>query len=153
MEVMVTAIMAMQMIPINKQPIPFITIVLMSVTASNYIECQQLDQENDVDDDYQPLYYAGISCSSDGNKIKIGVYNDEDCAYIDSNLYVNDYLNRFKLSHALLKDVYSGTKIACISYDEDGKVEENEACANLYEAAAACKTDKGFADNANADGN
>jgi len=121
--------------------------------ASNYIECQQLEQENDADDDYQPLYYAGASCSSDGSKIKIGVYNDEDCAYIDSNLYVDDFLNGFKLSHALLKNVYSGTEIACMSYDEDGEAEENEACANLYEAAAACETDNGFAGNANADGN
>ena len=129
------------------------TLVLMSVTASNYIECQQLDQENYEGNDYQPLYYAGALCSADGNKIKIGVYNDEDCAYINSNLYVDDYLNGFKLSHSLLKNVYSGTKIACMSYDKDSEVEENEACANLYEAAAACKTDKGFAGNANADRN
>lgn len=110
--------------------------------ASNYIECQQLDIEGD--DDNAPQYYAGAVCSSDGSKIKIGVYKDENCAYLNSNLYVDDYLNGFKLSHALLKNVYSGTEIPCGAYNEDGEYEENEVCQNVYEAGAGCESDYGF---------
>jgi len=116
--------------------------------ASNYIECQELEQEGD--DDNAPQYFAGAVCSSDGSKIKIGVYKDENCAYLNSNLYVDDYLNGFKLSHALLKNVYSGTEIPCSAYDEDGDVEENEVCQNLYEAGAGCEYDNGFSGYANA---
>jgi len=114
--------------------------------ATNYIECQELEQENDDDNGVQ--YFAGATCSSDGSKIKIGVYKDEDCTYLNSNLYVDDYLNGFKLSHALLKNVYSGTEIPCsVEADEDddgAEPEENEACQNLYEAAAGCESDYGF---------
>lgn len=117
--------------------------------ASNYIECQELDQENDDDDDYAPQYFAAATCSSDGSKIKIGVYQDENCAYLDSSLYVDDYLNGFKLSHALLKNVYSGTEIPCVYYDEDGDAEENEACENLYGASAGCEYNNGFSGYAN----
>jgi len=109
--------------------------------ASNYVECQELEQDGD-DDGVQ--YFAGATCSSDGSKIKIGVYSDEDCAYSKSNLYVDDYLNGFKLSHALLKNVYSGTEIPCSAYNEDGEAEENESCQELYEAAAGCESDYGF---------
>lgn len=116
--------------------------------ASNYIECQQLEQENDDDDDNAVVYYAGATCSSDGSKVKIGVYSDEECTYINSNLYVDDYLNGFKLSHALLKNVYTGTEIPCsIPADEDddgAEDQENEACQELYEAAAGCESDYGF---------
>jgi len=116
--------------------------------ASNYIECQQLDQENDDDDDAEEvMYFAGATCSSDGSKIKIGVFKDENCAYINNNLYVDDYLNGFSLSHALLKNVYSGTSIPCSSYNEDGEAEENEACQEVYEAAAKCESDYGFSGN------
>jgi len=116
--------------------------------ASNYIECQELEQENDDDDDNAPQYFAGATCSSDGSKIKIGVYSDENCAYLQSNLYVDDYLNGFKLSHALLKNVYSGTEIPCSYYEDNGddaaEAQENEACQNVYEAAAGCEYDNGF---------
>jgi len=116
--------------------------------ASDYVECQQLDVENDDDDDNEVQYFAGAACSSDGSKVKIAVYQDEDCAYIDSNLYVDDYLNGFKLSHALLKNVYTGTEIPCsveADADDDGaEPEENEACQELYEAAAGCESSNGF---------
>lgn len=116
--------------------------------ASNYIECAQLDQENDDDaNEEEEAYYAGATCSSDGSKIKIGVFTDENCAYINNNLYVDDYLNGFKLSHALMKNVYSGTSVPCSYYDEDGEAEENEACQELYEAAAKCESSYGFSGN------
>lgn len=124
------------------------------VDASNYIECQQLEQENDDDDDAEEvMYFAGATCSNDGSKIKIGVFSDENCAYINSNLYVDDYLNGFKLSHALMKNVYSGTTIPCSAYNDDGELEENEACQNVYQDAAKCEYDNGFSGYANAQQN
>jgi len=113
--------------------------------ASNYIECVQLEQDNDDDGDDQPVYYGAATCSTDGSKIKIGVYQDENCAYVNTNLSVDDYLQGFKLSHALLKNVYSGSNIPCSSYDEDGDEEEDEACQELYEDAAKCESYNGFA--------
>lgn len=111
--------------------------------ATDYAVCQQLDIE--ADDDNAPEYWAAAMCASSGEKIKIGVFSDEECTQHQSSVYVDDYLNGFKLSHALLKSVYAGSNIACSYYDEDeGAYEENEMCMNLYEAAAKCESDHNF---------
>jgi len=115
--------------------------------ASDYIECAQLDQENDDDndDDAEQIFMAAATCSSDGSKIKIAVYQDENCAYVNKNLYVDDYLNGFKLSHALLKKVYSGSNIPCSVYDADeGAYEAVETCEEMYQDSAKCESENGF---------
>jgi len=109
--------------------------------ASNYIQCNQLD----AGDDGGVQYYAAAMCASNGEKIKIGVFEDEQCSTVNNNLYVDDYLGGYKLSHALLKQVYSGAQIPCSSYNENAELEENEACANLWGEAAKCETNNGFA--------
>merc|ERR1712087_19967 len=61
--------------------------------ATDFIECQMI---YDPEDDGQGAYYAGPMCASNGEKIKIGVFSDENCytrAYgqkIDSYLVDND---------------------------------------------------------------
>lgn len=114
--------------------------------ATDYAVCQQLDVEND-DDKNEVEYFAGAMCASNGEKIKIGVFKDEECSQYDSSLYVDDYLNGFKLSHALLKSVYAGSDIACSTYNaDDGDYEENEMCMNLYETAGKCESEHNFQD-------
>merc|ERR1711862_787959 len=120
--------------------------------ASNFIKCQKLQQEDENENNLQQ-HFAAATCSSDGSEIKIGVHEDENCTYL-SNLNVDDYLNGFKLSHALLKNVYSGTEITCIE-NENTEAEENEVCDNLYKNAVivGCKYDNGFSGYAKAEGN
>lgn len=108
--------------------------------ASDYVECVQLD----AGDDDNVQYYAAAMCASNGEKVKIGVFEDDACSVVNNNLYVDDYLGGYKLSHALLKQVYSGGQVPCSYYDEDGELEENAACEDLWMEAAKCETDNGF---------
>jgi hypothetical protein len=131
------------------------------VDAVNYLECEQI---YDPEDDGRSALYAGPICSSNGSKIKIGVFTDEECNMIDSSKDVEDYLvdgdgNYMKLSHALLKTIYSeDTCISCLEpaeedenedENEDEEQEEEEAettemCRELYEQAAKCEDSHGF---------
>jgi len=128
------------------------------VDATYFINCQQLVEEGD---DQQALY-AGPMCGSQGSKIKIGVFSDEDCMFLDASLDVEDYLANengyaLKLSHALLKTTYDNSDpIQCEQVDEE-EDEENyynayeyeapetrEVCTNLYMEAAKCEEEHGF---------
>jgi len=127
------------------------------VDATYFINCQQLVEEGD---DQQALY-AGPMCGSQGSKIKIGVFTDEDCMFLNANLDVEDYLANedgyaLKLSHALLKTTYDNSDpIQCEQVDEDEEEEEQdyyeyvapetrEVCTNLYMEAAKCEETHGF---------
>lgn len=120
------------------------------IDATDFVQCEQIQ---DGDDDSSNLY-AGAMCSSNGGKIKIGVFSDEDCMYLESNLDIEDYIadddgNQFKLSHALLKTTYdSDSCISCLmenDEDDDGGDDEvAEVCEQLYEASAKCEDTHGF---------
>jgi len=115
------------------------------VDATNFISCQQI-----VGDDNGPLY-AGPMCSG-GSKLKIGVFEDEDCMFLNRSKRVEDYItdengHAFKLSHALLKKTYDTTvPIACEKIDEEKNgtsyrheyspaTDTKEICTKLYKAA------------------
>lgn len=75
------------------------------IDATEFLECAMI---YDPEDDNKDALYAGPICASSGSKIKIGVFTDEDCMYLDSSKDVDDYLVdgdgvAMKLSHALLK--------------------------------------------------
>jgi len=117
--------------------------------ATNFINCQQIKDGND---DGQPLY-AGPLCASQGSKIKIGVFTDDDCMIVDSTKDVDNYLtdengNGMKLSHALLKTTYSTSScISCSKQVKNGNYyqsENQEVCAELYEDAGKCESVHGF---------
>lgn len=119
--------------------------------ASNYVGCQQI---YDGDDGAQ--FYAGGMCSSGGSKIKIGVFSDEYCSKLESNMDVQDFLGGVMLSHVILKSLYNDA--SCISCTEsdwdvpdddadnngDDEVKVVEMCENLYEQAAKCESTHGF---------
>jgi hypothetical protein len=120
--------------------------------ATSFVKCQELKA---ADDDGAALY-AGPICASQGAKIKIGVFTDEDCMFLDSSKDVENYLsdedgNGMKLSHALLKTTYSSTDcISCVE-DVDGDDDaakaaagNKEVCTELYESAAKCESKHGF---------
>jgi hypothetical protein len=128
--------------------------------ATNFLEC---DMIYDPEDDNRQAYYAGPICASNGSKIKIGVFTDENCMYIDSSKDVDDYLknddgNAMKLSHALLKTTYSDTCISCKEpADDDDENNDGgddaedadeviEMCETLYDASAKCEKVHGFDD-------
>jgi hypothetical protein len=117
--------------------------------ATNFINCQEIKA---ADDDGQALY-AGPLCASQGSKIKIGVFTDEDCMFVDSSKDVDNYLtdengNGMKLSHALLKTTYSTSScISCAKQVQNGNYyqsENQEVCAELYEDAGKCEKTHGF---------
>jgi hypothetical protein len=117
--------------------------------ATTMIECQQL---RDADDDGTGALWAGPICASQGSKIKIGVFSDEDCMFLDSSLDVENYLsdedgNAMKLSHALLKTTYDVSDCIDCTAENDGDddgVEVKEVCAELYEVAGKCEDSHGF---------
>merc|ERR1711957_647880 len=118
------------------------------IDATEFLECQMI---YDPEDDGKAGLYAGPMCASSGSKIKIGVFTDEECNVPDSDKDVDDYLMdgdgvSMKLSHALLKTVYSTDCISCLQVeeeddnrrrklDEEDEPEVNEMCEQLYEAA------------------
>lgn len=119
--------------------------------ASKLIQCQQI-----IENDDGSSLYAGGMCSSNGEKIKIGIFTDEYCSQYRSDLEVDDFLNGYQLSHALLKNIYA--KDSCISCTEinweipdddanqnnDDEVEVNEMCQTVYEEAGKCESKYGF---------
>jgi len=121
------------------------------VDATNFINCQQIQEDNG----YGALY-AGPTCASQGSKIKIGVFKDEDCMYLDSSKDVDEFLadengNQVKVSHALLKTVYDESEcIDCLADkegDDDAAEDEvKDVCANLYMTAGKCEKKHGFMD-------
>jgi hypothetical protein len=133
------------------------------VDATEFLECQQIYEP---EDDNAVGLWAGPMCASSGSKIKIGVFEDENCNNVDNSKNVDDYLvdgdgYQIKLSHALLKTVYSDTCISCLvveeeeeneDEDEDDNQEEEEEqepevaemCQQLYEGAAKCEKNHGF---------
>jgi len=122
------------------------------IDATTFINCQQIQEEDDYYN--KEALYAGPMCASQGSKIKIGVFTDEDCMYLDSSKDVEDYLadedgNQFKVSHALLKTVYDESEcIDCLA-DKDGdddaaEDEVKDVCANLYASAGKCESVHGF---------
>jgi hypothetical protein len=135
------------------------------IDATEFLECQMI---YDPEDDNRNGLYAGPICSSNGQKIKIGVFTDEDCLFVDNTKEVEDYLmndnnnGNMMLSHALLKMTYTDTCISCVQVDEDnnnnnGDDNNNnnnnqedpeilEMCEQLYEQAAKCEKTHGFDD-------
>jgi hypothetical protein len=120
------------------------------IDATAYINCQQIREDNG----YGALY-GGPMCASKGSKIKIGVFTDEDCMYLDSSKSVEDYLadengNGYKLSHALLKTVYDTSEcISCLAdkedyYDNYEADSNKDVCANLYATSGKCEQTHGF---------
>ena len=78
--------------------------------ATAFIQCQNIQEANDDDGNQQAAVYAGPICASNGKKIKIGVFSDENCMFIDSDKDVENYLTNddgyaMNLSHALLKTI------------------------------------------------
>lgn len=127
------------------------------IDATNYLDCEQI-----IDDgDDQVALYAGPTCSSQGSRIKISVFSDEDCTFLEDDLDVEDYLvdengYTFKLSYELLETTYDNTDpIQCEQIDEyaeaDGEhnyyaaaAETREVCLDIYNYAAKCEKSHGF---------
>jgi len=122
--------------------------------ASNFIACQVV--QGDDDDGGGAVLYGGPMCGSQGTKIKIGVFTDEDCMFLDSSLDVEDYLadedgNQMKLSHALLKTTYDNSDpISCLDDAEENAyyAATREICTNLYDGAGKCESIYSFAQTA-----
>merc|ERR1712232_95721 len=121
------------------------------IDATYFVECQEIQDEGD--DGY--ALYAGAMCASNGSKIKIGVFSDNECRILKSGLDVESYLadgdgNQMRLSHALLKKTYeSDSCLSCLvendENDDNGKeAEVEEVCENLYMSAAKCEKTHGF---------
>jgi len=125
------------------------------VEASNFIECQQIGED---DDDAGQQYFAGAMCASGGEKIKIGVFTDEECSQLDTSLSAENYIG-MKLSHALMKNIYdTDSNVPCTkpnwevkeekdddaAEEEEEEVEANEMCLELYQASAKCESKHGF---------
>jgi len=127
------------------------------VDASEYMECQELDVENDDDDDNgnddddELQLYIGPKCSSDGESILIGLFTDENCwEPYQEDVDVEDVLG-VKLSYHLLSTTVrdgSNDMSVCLSCKEQGDDDNdnndaddvNEMCENVYAASAKCES-------------
>lgn len=121
------------------------------VDATNFAGCVQIQ---DATDDGTSALYGGPICASNGDKIKIGVFTDDECMFLDNTKDVEDYLTNgdgdaMKLSHALLKTTYDVSDcIDCAAEaegDDDAQAAETkEVCEGLYQAAGKCESTHGF---------
>lgn len=113
--------------------------------VENYLECAQLDIENDDDGDVG--YYATAYCSEDGTALYLGVFKDEECSTMYSN---NVYYEQtgYNLPYSS-KSIISRNCISCynpyyVAGDDDAGDNENEEvsdmCAALYEEAGKCES-------------
>lgn len=119
--------------------------------ATNFINCQKI---SDNYNGYGAALYAGPICASQGTKVKIGVFTDDECMFLDASKDVESYLadengNAMKLSHALLKTTYDSSDcISCAESVANGNgyytTQTKEVCGALYEAAAKCESVHGF---------
>ncbi|KAL7548899.1 hypothetical protein ACHAWF_012169 [Thalassiosira exigua] len=128
------------------------------VDAADYVGCEKV-YEND---NTGIVYYAGAICSHEGERIKVGLFTDEDCTQYDEDAPVDQYIKNengynVKISYHLLKKTFSSddciascTKVDENAADDDANaaqqdVETAEVCENIYEAAGKCESPYGFA--------
>lgn len=123
------------------------------VDASNYVECQKAEIEGN-DDDME--LYIGPRCSSDGTRIFIDLFQDENCwePYQSSDGQTVEDILGYQISYHFLKNAYSGESKDCISCKEDVNNEDerdeedadnvNEMCEELYDASAKCESTHGI---------
>ena len=118
------------------------------VDAINYIQCTKVYYANDDNN----ALYAGAMCSNSGEKIKIGIFSDQDCT-IHTNKDIEDYLgydnngNKIQLSYGLLSETYTNDCITCIENNGNNNnnyPESNELCEGLYDEAAKCESAHNF---------
>jgi len=129
--------------------------------ATAFVQCAQLNEDMG--------YWAAPMCGSNGSKIRIGVFTDEDCQYLDSSLDVEDYLadddgNQYKLSHALLKTTYDNSDpISCLDDEDEDEADDQvddaekevrikEVCENIYMETGKCETSHGFSPSSSQNG-
>merc|ERR1712115_173265 len=129
------------------------------IDATNLIQCQQVAEQDDDGNEY----FVGAMCASSGEKIKIGVFTDEECSQVAKGVSVDNYIEG-TLSTSLMKNVYTSS-VSCIKpnweveeENEDGdenqdeeeeeeEVEINEMCQELYEASGKCESIHGFTES------
>lgn len=148
------------------------------IDATEFIECQKLELNNGGDDDEEDdattsstadditsdlndlELYVGPRCTSDGQRIAIDVFQDENCwePYSLPDGVSLENLLGYKLSYYFLRSVYSRDPNDCISCseqnqqdveDEEDKEDKDdvfEVCENLYDRSAKCETKHGFYD-------
>jgi len=118
------------------------------VDAINYVTCQHVYTDTSTGLDY----YAGPVCASNGRKIKIGVFQDNQCTQtttldVESILSTATSQTNVKLTNIILRKVYTNSCIACADdaqqQKNDGQAEEG-VCKNLYDYSAKCESPNGF---------
>jgi len=145
------------------------------VDASNYVQCQQIEmnnndngEEGDENNDGQngndaegQLLYIGPRCSSNGSRIYIGLFSDEDCGVpyeLPDGQTMADYIGA-KLWYRTLENAYAGDAGDCMSCaennddangDENNQNDRNDAdnvnqmCEEVYSASAKCESKHGI---------
>ena len=115
--------------------------------ASEFVECQELEVENSSQG-----YYTGAACTPNGNRIKIGVFSDEECLTQDRNASINidQYLKNedgysMKLSYHLLKQTWAEDEPLTTCLRDDGLVNpahdehmNQNVCNELYDVSSKC---------------
>jgi hypothetical protein len=131
--------------------------------ASQFIECQAVQQNNDDGGDGTAMY-IGPRCGTSGNQITIGLFYDAYCFEPIENANVEQVLGA-KLSYHLLSQSYDSTERICLSCKEDNNDynqdnadeynnqdandqedadDVNEMCEDLYNSAAKCESQTGL---------
>ena len=136
------------------------------IDAADYIECQELEMNNDDgnddgendngennDSNDELQLYIGPRCSQDGNRILIGLFYDDECLDPYTLAKPEDYLGA-EFSYHSLAHTYKNDGSYCLSckeseenYNEqDGQDADdvNEMCEEVYSSAAKCESEYGL---------
>lgn len=117
-------------------------------SATRFNQCQQID---DSANDEHAALFAGPICN--GDRIKIGVFQDQDCQILDVSKEVDDYLVdnegfQMKLSYVILKSAsydLMDKSLSCVvdaptsTNATPATYEINEMCQSLKRASFSCQ--------------
>jgi len=133
-----------------------------SIDASQFVECQQLNVQQNNENQGENQIYIGPRCSSSGS-IEIGLFSDESCWEPLEDLNVEDMLGG-SLSYFFMKHTsYSSSSnnqknnfddskcLSCKETQENNNEADqydlddvNEMCESLYNQAAKCESETGI---------
>ena len=64
------------------------------IDTTEFLNYQQIYYDGGDDDNKDAnALYAGLMCASSGQKIKIGVFTDDQCMFLDESKDIENHLN------------------------------------------------------------
>lgn len=132
--------------------------------VQRYLECAQMEINNDDDANANVELFIGPYCSSDGSAILLGVFTDDTCSVRTSTSTYATYNGGVTLPYSS-KSIVNLNCMSCKEPSDDAEQDEynynnnadaqdadevTEMCENLYYAAGKCEQNLAYSSNSDA---